>query len=262
MSYTDRVGDVSIGRILSSAFRALRSAPLFFLGVAVLQTVVPLVMALVAILAVGMSLSGLENEAASKMVPVILVVAFLWMAIYLAGQAAMFSATVGYLDGRPQRGGEHLRAGFGVILPLLGLGIILTFSVWVGMILLIVPGVILGLMWSVAAPALAIERDGVFAAMGRSRYLTKGFRWQVLAVVVIVFGLYFLFSAMSQLLTSALAGSAGATTVVIGAILSIASLVIQTALLAYWSAVQAALYVDLRNAKEGPQTQHLAEIFA
>lgn len=262
MSYTDRVGDVSIGRILVSAFGAIRSAPMFFLGVAVLQFIVPLVIALAAIMAVGISLNGMENEAASKMVPTILVLAFLWTAIYLACQAAMFSATVGYLDGRTQRGGEHLRAGFRVIMPLLGLAIVMTFAVWVGMVLLIVPGVILALMWSVAAPALAIEREGVFAAMGRSRYLTKGFRWQILAVVALTFGIYLLFSAVSQLVTSAFASAGGATPTVIGIVLSILSFAIQTALLAYWSSVQAALYVDLRNAKDGPQTRHLAEIFA
>src|SRR3546814_14393610 len=57
-------------------------------------------------------------------------------------------------------------------------------------------------MWAVVAPALVEERTGVFGAFGRSRELTKGARWKVFGlelillvamwIVTLVFGLLIL----------------------------------------------------------------------
>jgi hypothetical protein len=43
---------------------------------------------------------------------------------------------------------------------------------------------------------------------------------------------------------------------------TIISLVISTLFLAFWCTLQASLYISLRNWKEGPQTEALAEVFA
>ena len=45
-----------------------------------------------------------------------------------------------------------------VIIPLIGLSILVAIGVVLGFVFLIVPGVILYLTWSVAAPALVEER--------------------------------------------------------------------------------------------------------
>src|SRR3546814_19979116 len=57
-------------------------------------------------------------------------------------------------------------------------------------------------MWAVVAPALVEERTGVFGAFGRRRELTKGARWKVFGlelillvamwIVTLVFGLLIL----------------------------------------------------------------------
>src|SRR3546814_8344703 len=41
-------------------------------------------------------------------------------------------------------------------------------------------------MWAVVAPALVEERTGVFGAFGRSRELTKGARWKVFGLELIL----------------------------------------------------------------------------
>src|SRR5690606_38451024 len=54
-------------------------------------------------------------------------------------------------------------------------------------VLIIIPGLILITIWAVAAPAVVIERRGVFGALGRSRELVKGNGWQVFGVIVLFF---------------------------------------------------------------------------
>ncbi|WP_348640382.1 ATP-binding cassette domain-containing protein, partial [Mesorhizobium sp. M2D.F.Ca.ET.226.01.1.1] len=56
----------------------------------------------------------------------------------------------------------------------------------IGLVLLIVPGIILWLGWSMAVPVLIQERLGVFGSMSRSRVLTKGNRWSLFGLFLIL----------------------------------------------------------------------------
>jgi hypothetical protein len=85
-----------------------------------------------------------------------------------------------------------------VILPLIAAGILAGIGVAIGLVLLIVPGLILLTMWAVIAPAIVIDRAGVFDAFGRSSRLTKGNRWPVFGVIVIIFLLNFVLGAIVQ----------------------------------------------------------------
>ena len=52
-------------------------------------------------------------------------------------------------------------------------------------ILLLVPGLMVAVAWSVAAPALAVERLGPLAALSRSADLTRGNRWRIFGLMAI-----------------------------------------------------------------------------
>jgi uncharacterized membrane protein len=65
---------------------------------------------------------------------------------------------------------------------LLGLYLLMALGVGLGLILLIVPGVLLALAWSVAAPVLIEERRPVMACFGRSAELTRGSRLYIFGV--------------------------------------------------------------------------------
>ena len=75
----------------------------------------------------------------------------------------------------------------------------LSFGVMIGMILVIVPGIILLLMWWVYIPAIVVEGKGIIGAFGRSRELTRGRRWHILglAVIVLVFTIWWASSSSS-----------------------------------------------------------------
>lgn len=74
-----------------------------------------------------------------------------------------------------------------VLLPLIAVSILAGLGIGIGFLLLIVPGLILLTLWSVAAPVLVIERPGVLGAFGRSRELVRGYGWPVFGTIVLVF---------------------------------------------------------------------------
>jgi hypothetical protein len=74
-----------------------------------------------------------------------------------------------------------------VFWPLVGVSLLFGIGLGIGFVLLIIPGLILMVIWSVVAPVTVLERPGVFAAFGRSRELVRGNGWNVFGVILIVF---------------------------------------------------------------------------
>jgi hypothetical protein len=99
-----------------------------------------------------------------------------------------------------------------VFWPLLAVAILFGLGVGIGFILLIVPGVFLLTIWSVAAPVTVIERPGVLRAFGRSRELVRGYGWPVLGVIVLVFLVSIAVSIVAGLIATPL-GDGGRTAV-------------------------------------------------
>ena len=69
-----------------------------------------------------------------------------------------------------------------MVLAAIAFAILLT----IGFALLVIPGIILLLMLWVYVPAIVIEKKGVGGAFGRSRELTKGRRWAILGLFIVV----------------------------------------------------------------------------
>lgn len=89
-------------------------------------------------------------------------------------------------DGRRDASVGRLLSGASPVLgKLILLGIVEAVGFVIGFVLLVVPCLILLTIWSVAAPAVVLERAGVFAALRRSRELVRGNGWQVFGVVFV-----------------------------------------------------------------------------
>jgi membrane-anchored glycerophosphoryl diester phosphodiesterase (GDPDase) len=148
-----------------------------------------------------------------------------------------------------------------VVLPLIGLTILVSIGIMLGFMLLIVPGIILLTMWAVAIPALVIEREGVGAAFRRSSQLTKGARWKIFALFLVLLIIYWLLSLVIGLaglkMYSAADSAAGLT---VGNLLG--SVVLGTVFNTLWGTIQPSLYVELRQWKEGGSLENLQEVFA
>lgn len=82
--------------------------------------------------------------------------------------------------------GQLLRAVTPVIGQLILVAFVAALGVLVGFILIIVPGLILITIWSVAAPVVVLERPPGLGALGRSRELVRGNGWQVFGVIFVL----------------------------------------------------------------------------
>jgi Membrane domain of glycerophosphoryl diester phosphodiesterase len=194
------------------------------------------------------------------------------LAVFVLGlvlQAGLFyGAAKDLQDGERVTLGELVSIGFKRFLPLIGLYILMAIALWIGMILLIVPGVFLALRWSVAGPAVAVEGKGVFAAMKRSAVLTKGHRWTlfllgliVFAVLVVIevciFSLMGGFNGIAGTLAAMRAGSP--SMLFLGLVVSPLFGIAFGVVIATFGGV---LFQHLRSGREGLATAAIAEVFA
>jgi hypothetical protein len=124
-------------------------------------------------------------------------------------------------DGRRDHSaGELLRAATPVLGQLILVGIVAGVGIVIGFVLIIVPGLILITIWSVAAPVVVLERPGVFAALSRSRELVRGNGWQVFGVIFVLFFLVIIVSAAIEVAADSAGTGAGIVARVIVGILT------------------------------------------
>jgi hypothetical protein len=188
-----------------------------------------------------------------------------WVAMVagvLAGaflQAGLIHSIFRRTQGQAASFGDCLSGALRHVLPVFGLTFLWWLGLMVGMMLLIVPGLILLVMWSVAVPVLVNEPCGVTEAFGRSRALTKGLRWPIfgtLLIFTLILGVTsFAFQGFSKTGMMDLYRSSLVTGTVV-------SLVMFTLTSLFTSSFLAALYGEVRLVKDGVVAGGLAEIFS
>lgn len=167
-------------------------------------------------------------------------------ALVPSGIAAVCVA--GDASGTPVTAAEW-RERLGRRLPaLLGLSLLVSVAVTIGLMLFIVPGVVLYLTWFVAAPALVMERGTIGAALRRSDRLTRGDKGRLLGVAAACLGVTVILSLMiSSLVSSTTDGLAPVTRLLV----SNGITAVVGALAGGWAAAATAVaYLDLRVRKE------------
>jgi hypothetical protein len=139
-----------------------------------------------------------------------------------------------------------------VIFSLLGITVLSVAGLVAGLVSLTIPGIFLMVIWYVASAACVVEKRGVLKSLKRSRELTKGYRWRILALMLVIM----LASVMTAGLTAA-AQAAGA-----GTWGQIAVEFVWMGLSGGFSAVLiAASYYYLRVVKEGADAGQIAAVF-
>lgn len=246
-------GYFDLGRVIQRTFTAIsRNAAVFF-GAGVVLVGAPN-----ALIVFGQETTMMMESASG-----LFVIALGWVLNLIGAfllQGMVVKAAVNGFNGKPTAFGDAFDAGVRVVLPLLGLAIVVGVGTFIGYVLLIIPGLILTVLWSVAAPAVVVERRGVFESLQRSRDLTRGHRWQVFGLVVIYAVLSTLISLLASGIGVAMGGSfaTGApvlwVNLLVGPVVSLLSAVVA-------SAGVAALYYELRTTKEGVGPEVLAAVF-
>ncbi|MEL6316975.1 MAG: hypothetical protein AAFR16_04965 [Pseudomonadota bacterium] len=137
------------------------------------------------------------------------------------------------------------------------ISLIVTIAAALGMLALIVPGLYVYALFSVSVPAIMIERRG-FDALARSARLTKGYRWPVLGLLVVIL--------VIASAAGALAGLAAAPAVLVGGapawVLTAANALMSGLTTGLFGVAVAIVYARLRELKEGLIVGDMANVFS
>jgi len=249
-------GTVSIERVFGRAFGSLGKNAGVFLGAAFGLGLLPLIALLVLI---GLLMRPPFSIPAVVVAVPIGVVCFL--AIYSLVAACVIHTTVALSQNRRAGFGECVEVAFRRLVPLTIVSILSWLAILASLSLILVPGIFLATIWAVIIPVSVEEQVGVWRAFGRAAELTRGARWKIFAIALLKFAIVFGIG----LVINIVAGLFGANAAIQGRsplgadILRLIASLIETF---FWIAIQAALYVELREAKEGPIEAKLGEIFA
>jgi hypothetical protein len=164
---------------------------------------------------------------------------------------AMTYGVVEDLRGEPVSIPEAITMAARRFLPMLGVAFLVGILSALATILFIVPGFIVMCMYFVAAPVCLAERAGVRASLSRSRYLTKGNRWQI-------FGAYILMILLALIL----GGIAAAAAFYAGRMAStVLRYGVQAVFGAFTAVIASVFYYELRVSKEGIDLAKIASVF-
>jgi hypothetical protein len=194
--------------------------------------------------------SAVEADPLQALIPLGLGFVLL-MVLSMVSSAIILQGTFQAMRNRPVNMLESVKVAFRRLLPLIVLALLESLLLVLGLILLIVPGLILYTMWLVAVAACVVERTGPWRSLRRSQQLTKGHRWKVFGLFLVLLVL----SLINPLLQFVLDATVGPTASAIGN-------GIWTAISsAFSSVVMAVTYYDLRVAKEGIDIDQIASVF-
>jgi hypothetical protein len=211
------------------------------------------------------------------------VIFFLFLLGYLLAQAAMTCGALQTLRGEPAGIGACLAQALRMAPQILGAGLLFFIALFaimggagfllflqfdatpgigvslesslafviVVMVVALIAILVLVVLWWVFIPAIVMERAGPIACFGRSRALTKGHRWGVLAIVVLI--------AVANGVVSAIADQIrGGGLPLVGDILDLVSIAFFTMVTAALAAVG---YYYLRGEKEGVAIDDVVKVF-
>jgi hypothetical protein len=225
--------------------------------------------------------AAFETSAMESYSAVSVIASLIIFVLALLVQAALVRGAIEDLNGKRPVIGDCIQIALRSFFPTLGIGILVILVLVVGVFVMVfiswlIPpvGWLIGLalalipafMWlisvSVSVPIAVQERLGVFGSISRSRALTKGSRWSIFWLLLIIGLAAMLIQAVFSLFFGLAIASTGGITgvgVIVGAIgSSLVSTIFSTML----SVTVAVSYVELRQVKEGTSVDELAEIFS
>jgi hypothetical protein len=249
----------AIGRVFSRAFSVMTHNPAVTFGTSLLFSALPMVP-----LTYAMNHWRLEGRLQSS--SIVLALIFLGLIAVLMGlvlralvQGCLVRATVADAEGRRASFGECLGVAANRLLPLIAVSLLFSLAVVVGLILLIIPGILLAVMFAVVVPVTVEERLGVTEAFTRAGDLSEGARWKIFGLALLILISVWLFQAVMGVIAVAIFGSVTPNSLSLPFMLF--NMAATTVVTTFWSTMQTALYVELREWKDGPATDRLSEVF-
>lgn len=245
----------SIGRVIGDSFGVYTRN---FVSFTALALVIGLLDLLFALFVANPSEVQMDPAMMQPNYGIVAVSGLITMIVGALTQAAIIYGTFQDIRGQKASIGDCIARGLGAIVPVIVGSILLALGVGIGTLLLVIPGIILALMWWVYVPAIVVESKGIIGAFGRSRELTRGRRWHILGLLVIIVILTMLVGFVVQLVSGIVLMNAAGGGWTLFTILQYLFMSLVTAFNAVLVAVG---YYYLRAEKEGVDVNEIARIF-
>jgi hypothetical protein len=266
MAIIDSAEEFRIGRVVSRLFDALLANAVPFMALAALLSIPALLLGLYNIQNISQTMGmnpagGFIAGGIGRFFETSVLTTLVNLVFTFLLQAALTQGTISWLNGDKSGFGQSLSVAVKNFLPLVAIALLTGLGVMLGFVLLVIPGIIVMLMWSVVVPVKVIEGTGITESFGRSRALTKDYRGRIF----LLFLVYFLLDAALGLAVRPLLGlgmlpkatdigSINATVILVGWILRVV-------LTSITSVGVTSIYYELRLVKEGIGAQQMAAAF-
>jgi hypothetical protein len=182
---------LSTSELLDRTFHLYRNNFLVFLGI----TAIPQLFILALQLGGAAMLWGRQAIGAGATAVVAGIGSY--VAIEVSHAATIMAVSNLHLD-RPTSIGSSYSAAKSSLLRVIGITLGVGIASGIGLILLIVPGIYLFLMWSLAIPVTVLEGGGLNASTSRSTVLTKGSRGRIFVIYFLILVLTFIVALVLQ----------------------------------------------------------------
>lgn len=201
----------------------------------------------------------------------VLIHPWLWLVTAVLGMvaalftfgASLWAISEAYLGRRPGIG-ESIRYAFSKAVKLMIAGLAAYIIIFLGFMLLIVPGIIIGCGYSVVPQAVVLEDIGATESLGRSWRLTRDYRWRafglglvsLIIVYVPMMAIGIIGAAVIGMDPTTLEGGGFSTA---NLIFSVAAQLVGLVVYPILNCVFTLFYYDLRVRKEGFDLEHLSQ---
>ena len=178
-----------------------------------------------------------------------------YVALEVSAAATVMAVSNLHLD-RPVSIGSAFAASRGSMLRVIWISFAVAIAAGIGLIFLIVPGIYLWLMWSLAVPVTVLEGGGLNVSTRRSQALTRGSRGRIFVIYLLMIVLAVIVSLVFQMPLGILValmrhGNPAQTIALIAAVSGIGNF-ISTVLVGPLATIALTLiYYDQRVRKEG-----------
>lgn len=201
---------LSTSELLDRTFHLYRNHFVLFVGIAAIPQLVVLLLRLVA---AGTAAAG--SIISSAFVSIVAALAS-FVAIEISHAATVIAVSDLHLD-RPASISSSYAVAKGSLGRVIGISLAIGFAAGIGMIFLLIPGIYLYLMWSLAIPVTVLEGGGLSTTTNRSQSLTKGSRGRIFVICLLLIILTIVVSVIIELPLELLARIFGNQTVIVSA---------------------------------------------
>jgi hypothetical protein len=255
---TTQLRPMSLSELLDRSFFLYRKYFLLFVGIAALPHLALLAFQLVQVMV------SPEPRRALVTFEWLLPTLLISFAVVAISQGATVIAVSRVHLGQQTSISEAFSPILSRVVPLALMMIVVGLGVGIGFVFFIVPGIILGLMWSLTIPVAVLEGTGLGKSTSRSAELTKGSRGQIFVIYVLILALTYAVYLLVQgpilfaIGLSAFSKHNGAGVPLWGQIaLPVGGFVTQTLVSPLMTIAFSLIYYDQRVKKEAFDLQHM-----